>query len=522
MVGNTQSGIRFRRREPAAAAADLCRPGTEADALERWGLAAMASAGDVAEPRERLEAAAGVYRGHGAGAAWLERLRRDALHARGRCAMSVGVGVTPFRTDADATIRLAVRAEELGYARFGSAAEGLTQDAVVLLTQIAGRSARIELATAVLPVWSRTPARGGDGDEAAAGLQRAFSAAASRSASAPAARRSSRDSTGSASTGRWSRCARRSSGSVRALLDGRPAAARARGRQAAAARGAARTAGDPAHRGGPGAGVDPPGRRAGRSLAALPAGPARGWPTAGSSWRRARRCGAEHERGVAASAARDRPGRGGRARQIAAAWLLAYLTRMGPIYPRTLRKRFGFAAEIDALLEGQRGRGDAHPARGRRAARSRGGDPHGHLRRGARRRSAPGSRQGPTRSTWCCPLGLPEERLRRDARGRGACPPASLAGRLRDQPAQAELLRIGEFPAWIASSGGGPSISSTTSGASPASTAARSAAASARLTVISISYVPADPARMAAASPGRFGYRHVIARVQSPTDARSD
>jgi hypothetical protein len=47
---------------------------------------------------------------------------------------SVGVGVTPFQTDADATIRLA--AEKLGYARFGSA-EGWTHDAVVLLAPIA-------------------------------------------------------------------------------------------------------------------------------------------------------------------------------------------------------------------------------------------------------------------------------------------------------------------------------------------------------------------------------------------------
>jgi alkanesulfonate monooxygenase SsuD/methylene tetrahydromethanopterin reductase-like flavin-dependent oxidoreductase (luciferase family) len=37
-------------------------------------------------------------------------------------------------------------------------------------------------------------------------------------------------------------------------------------------------------------------------------------------------------------------------RQIAAGWLLAYLTRMGPLYPRMLRDRFGFADEADALL----------------------------------------------------------------------------------------------------------------------------------------------------------------------------
>ena len=54
---------------------------------------------------------------------------------------SVGAGVTPFQTDADATIRLAVGAEKLGYARFGTA-EGWTHDAVVLLAQIAGMTSR--------------------------------------------------------------------------------------------------------------------------------------------------------------------------------------------------------------------------------------------------------------------------------------------------------------------------------------------------------------------------------------------
>jgi alkanesulfonate monooxygenase SsuD/methylene tetrahydromethanopterin reductase-like flavin-dependent oxidoreductase (luciferase family) len=39
------------------------------------------------------------------------------------------------------------------------------------------------------------------------------------------------------------------------------------------------------------------------------------------------------------------------ARTIAAGWLLAYLTRMGPLYPRTLRDHFGYAQQVDALLE---------------------------------------------------------------------------------------------------------------------------------------------------------------------------
>jgi alkanesulfonate monooxygenase SsuD/methylene tetrahydromethanopterin reductase-like flavin-dependent oxidoreductase (luciferase family) len=45
------------------------------------------------------------------------------------------------------------------------------------------------------------------------------------------------------------------------------------------------------------------------------------------------------------------------ARQIAAGWLLAYLTRMGPLYPRVLGKQFGFADEIDALLKANDGGG---------------------------------------------------------------------------------------------------------------------------------------------------------------------
>jgi alkanesulfonate monooxygenase SsuD/methylene tetrahydromethanopterin reductase-like flavin-dependent oxidoreductase (luciferase family) len=45
------------------------------------------------------------------------------------------------------------------------------------------------------------------------------------------------------------------------------------------------------------------------------------------------------------------------ARQIAAGWLLAYLTRMGPLYPRMLRDYFGFAREVDALIEANGGGG---------------------------------------------------------------------------------------------------------------------------------------------------------------------
>jgi alkanesulfonate monooxygenase SsuD/methylene tetrahydromethanopterin reductase-like flavin-dependent oxidoreductase (luciferase family) len=58
------------------------------------------------------------------------------------------------------------------------------------------------------------------------------------------------------------------------------------------------------------------------------------------------------------------------ARQIAAGWLLAYLTRMGPLYPRMLRDYFGYAPEVDALLEANGGGGRPRlPAAAERLAR---------------------------------------------------------------------------------------------------------------------------------------------------------
>jgi alkanesulfonate monooxygenase SsuD/methylene tetrahydromethanopterin reductase-like flavin-dependent oxidoreductase (luciferase family) len=58
------------------------------------------------------------------------------------------------------------------------------------------------------------------------------------------------------------------------------------------------------------------------------------------------------------------------ARQIAAGWLLAYLTRMGPLYPRTLRDQFGFARDVDALLDANGNSGPPRlPAAAERLAR---------------------------------------------------------------------------------------------------------------------------------------------------------
>jgi alkanesulfonate monooxygenase SsuD/methylene tetrahydromethanopterin reductase-like flavin-dependent oxidoreductase (luciferase family) len=275
----------------------------------------------------------------------------------------VGVGITPFQTDDDATIRLAARAEELGYARFG-AAEGWTHDAVVLLARIAGVTSRIGLATAVLPVWSRTPAAIA---MAAASLERASDGrfALGLGASSPPLVEGLHGVTWQEPLSRM----RNTLVSVRALLDG------------------ARLPLDREH-------VRPlrlgaaPDRRVPIILAALAPSSVR---LAGELadewlpflWARSRLPDgrallAEGEAagqrssptGVAASVPLAIAADEETARKIAAGWLLAYLTRMGPLYPRMLRDHFGFRREVDALLEANgSGRPPRLPAASERLAR---------------------------------------------------------------------------------------------------------------------------------------------------------
>jgi alkanesulfonate monooxygenase SsuD/methylene tetrahydromethanopterin reductase-like flavin-dependent oxidoreductase (luciferase family) len=275
----------------------------------------------------------------------------------------VGVGVTPFQTDADAAIRLAVRAEELGYARFGSA-EGWTHDAVVLLAQIAGVTARIGLATAVLPVWSRTPAAIA---MAAASLQRASDGrfALGLGAGSPPLVEGLHGLTWEQPVNRM----RSTLLAVRALLDG------------------ARLPLDrenvrPLRLGAP------PDPRVPILLAALAPSSIRlageladGWLP--FLWARSRipdgrgllaegeaategATATEVSASVPLAIAQDEE----TSRHIAAGWLLAYLTRMGPLYPRMLRDQFGFASEVDALLDANRNGGLPRlPAAAERLAR---------------------------------------------------------------------------------------------------------------------------------------------------------
>ena len=263
---------------------------------------------------------------------------------------SVGVGITPFQTDDEATIRLAVRAEALGYARFG-AAEGWTHDAVVLLTRMAGVTSRIGLATTVLPVWSRTPAAIA---MAATSLQRASGGrfALGLGASSPPLV----EGLHGMAWGEPVKRMRATLVAVRALLDGarlpleregvRPLRLGAPPEQpvpiylAALAPASVRLAGELADHW-------------------LPFLWARSHLPEGRALLAEGEAAAESSKatGVSASVplaiAEDEE----KARQIAAGWLLAYLTRMGPIYPRMLRDQFGFAREVDALLEANDGGG---------------------------------------------------------------------------------------------------------------------------------------------------------------------
>jgi len=262
----------------------------------------------------------------------------------------VGAGITPFHTDAEATIRLAVLAEELGFASFG-AAEGWTHDAVVLLTQIADATSRIGLSSGVLSVWSRTPAALA---MAATSLQRASGGrfALGLGASSPPLVEGLHGLTWETPVERM----RTTLVSVRSLLAGDRLPLERDGVR-------------PLRLGTP---ADPP---VPIVLAALAPASVRlageladGWLP--FLWARSRladgrallaegeaRAGNGSETTIAPSVPIAIGENEETARQIAAGWLLAYLTRMGPLYPRVLGEQFGFADGIAALLSANDGGG---------------------------------------------------------------------------------------------------------------------------------------------------------------------
>jgi alkanesulfonate monooxygenase SsuD/methylene tetrahydromethanopterin reductase-like flavin-dependent oxidoreductase (luciferase family) len=70
---------------------------------------------------------------------------------------ALAVGVVPLETRRDVITALAVSAEQLGYSAF-SVAEGWGHDSTVLLADIARRTSTIQIGTSVLNVWGRSAA----------------------------------------------------------------------------------------------------------------------------------------------------------------------------------------------------------------------------------------------------------------------------------------------------------------------------------------------------------------------------
>jgi alkanesulfonate monooxygenase SsuD/methylene tetrahydromethanopterin reductase-like flavin-dependent oxidoreductase (luciferase family) len=68
-----------------------------------------------------------------------------------------GVGLTPMETRRDVIVCAAVLADELGFEIF-ALPEGWGLDSTSVVTEIALRTARINLASGILSVWGRTPA----------------------------------------------------------------------------------------------------------------------------------------------------------------------------------------------------------------------------------------------------------------------------------------------------------------------------------------------------------------------------
>jgi alkanesulfonate monooxygenase SsuD/methylene tetrahydromethanopterin reductase-like flavin-dependent oxidoreductase (luciferase family) len=68
-----------------------------------------------------------------------------------------GVGLTPMETRRDVIVQAACLADELGYEVF-VVPEGWGLDSTPVLTEIALRTARIQVVSGVLSVWGRTPA----------------------------------------------------------------------------------------------------------------------------------------------------------------------------------------------------------------------------------------------------------------------------------------------------------------------------------------------------------------------------
>jgi alkanesulfonate monooxygenase SsuD/methylene tetrahydromethanopterin reductase-like flavin-dependent oxidoreductase (luciferase family) len=262
--------------------------------------------------------------------------------------MPLGVAFTPFETRRDVILRLAARADDLGLDRV-DIAEGWTHDSMILLAELAHRTSRIDLGTSVISAWGRTPATIALG---AAGLQRCSEGRFSLGLGA-----GSPPLTEGFHGLVWDRPLlrlRETLTALRALLSGERLpnpASDARPLRlgvlpevsvpiilAALSPGSIRLAGELADGWAPflwARSQLPDGRallREGESRVEVPA------PTRVSV-------------GVPIALGPDDTS----ARRLAAWWLSAYTTRMGPLYPRMLAERFRMGAGVNAVIEAARG-----------------------------------------------------------------------------------------------------------------------------------------------------------------------
>src|SRR4051812_7270856 len=257
--------------------------------------------------------------------------------------MSVGLAFTPFETRTDVIVRVAMRADELGLDRV-DVAEGWAHDAIGLVAELALRTTRVGLGTSVISAWGRTPATIAF---SAAGLQRVSAGRFSLGIGA-----GSPPLTEGFHGVAWDRPLlqlRQTLTAVRALLEGERLPHPARGARplqlgalpevpvpialAALSPASIRLAGELADgwvpflwaRSRVGEGRELLGEGEARVEAAAPTRVQVGVPVA---------LGPDEESG----------------RRLAAWWLATYATRMGPLYPRLLKRRFGMGSAVDAIV----------------------------------------------------------------------------------------------------------------------------------------------------------------------------
>jgi alkanesulfonate monooxygenase SsuD/methylene tetrahydromethanopterin reductase-like flavin-dependent oxidoreductase (luciferase family) len=253
----------------------------------------------------------------------------------------VGIAFTPLETRAGVIVRLAAQADDLGVARV-DVAEAWGHDAPLLLAEIAAHTTRIGLGTGILSMWGRTPATLA---MTAAGLQRISRGRFTLglgAGSPPLA-----EGLHGLAYERPLDRLRATLTAVRALLDGERLPEPAAGARALRL----------------GA---PPETRVPIALAALSPGSMRLAGELADAWApflwarsrladgrellRAGEDGGEPTRvSVGVPVALGHSAEDGR--RLAAWWLTTYLTRMGPLYPRLLGRRFGFTRAVDALLD---------------------------------------------------------------------------------------------------------------------------------------------------------------------------